>query len=198
MPIADAFDCGVHLGCGNETWLVTNTVLSSYVTGGTCGDALSTPFSALTATICTCPPAGDISPCGCELMTDSSTPTVNVTCSGFGLDDKAMANILMNISATVPVRTFILSRNALTKVPSQLSYLSRVADGWTSSSLLAQFPLLDHIDLSHNALKSVLAGDLTIKAPLLLLDLTFNNINSIEASSMPSKLLLISLIIFFS
>ena len=167
--------------------MVTNTALLPYIAGGTCGDSLNTPFASLTASICACPPAIDISPCGCALMGNSSSPTLNVTCSGYGLDDKAMANILMNISATVPVRTLILSRNSLTKIPSPLSYLSRVADGSSPSSLITQFVVLDYIDLSRNAITSVLAGDLTIKTPLVFLDLSFNNISTVAASSMPSK-----------
>ena len=172
---------------------MTNSALSPFVIGGTCGDSLSTPFASLTQTICTCPPAIDISPCVCALMTSSSSPTVNISCSGYGLGDKAMADILMNISATVPVETLILSRNSLTKVPSELSYLFRVS---SSTSLLTQFPLLGYIDLSHNAITSVIAGDFKIKAPLSLLDLSFNNISTIATSSMPSKLS-ISLIFSF-
>jgi len=157
-----------------------------FVSGGTCQD--STAFSALTTTICWCPPSVSIATCSCYL-TASGSSTVTVNCASQGLGDAAMASVLLSISSTSPIDTLLLDDNNLTKVPSSSSRrVSRIGIIRTSfTSLMTKFPLLNHVGLSSNAITSILKGDLTLPAPLKLLNLTSNQISRIAVESFPCE-----------
>jgi hypothetical protein len=140
----DPFDCGVDLACGNEKWLVTNDLLSPYVTGGEYGDDKRTPFASLTQVICACPPAVDISPCGCSFSGGDGQNGKNlaITCFGYKaiLDDAAMAEKLAKIPADLYlVDAMDLSDNSLTFVPLALPL----------------YPLLAVLSLAKNKISAV-------------------------------------------
>jgi hypothetical protein len=168
----DKFDCGVDAGCGSEKWFVLDsTALSPYVTGAVCGDTPSTPFADLTAEICACPPAVDISPCTCAFSSSAATNLV-ISCSDQSLDDATTASKLEKCPASsYPVDTFDLSGNSLTVVPSGLT----------------DYPLLVNLSLANNQITSVKKGQLTLPATVVLLDLSANAIDAIDADSLPGE-----------
>ena len=157
-----------------------------FVSGGTCED--STEFSALTTTICWCPLSASIATCSCDL-TAGSTTTITVNCTSQGLGDASIASVLSSISVTSPLDTLLLGGNNLTKVPSSSSRqmtdvgISRAS----STSLLTQFPLLNYVSLSSNAITSILKGDLTLSAPLKFLDVSSNQISRVAVGSFPCE-----------
>ena len=59
------------IGCGSESWLVGQSAYFPLITGGICGDADATAFSALTTGICLCPPSPSLSPCTCGMTVGS-------------------------------------------------------------------------------------------------------------------------------
>ena len=166
----DDFDCGLNAGCGSEKWFVLNaTELSPYVTGGTCQD--DAPFSALTAVICTCPPANDISPCQCDFVSSTST-NLKLSCSAQSLGDAVMKEKLAKIPAdSYSVQAMDLSGNNLTAVPSEV----------------ASYPLLDTVSLASNQIGALVSGDLQLTATLKSLDVSFNQISSIAVGALPGN-----------
>ena len=158
----------MNAGCGSEKWFVLNaTELSPYVTGGTCQDAA--PFSALTAEICTCPPANDISPCQCGFVSSTST-NLKLSCSAQSLGNAVMKEKLAKIPAdSYSVQSMDLSGNNLTAVPSEV----------------ASYPLLDAVSLASNQIGALVSGDLQLNATLKSLDVSFNQISSIAVGALP-------------
>ena len=154
---------------------MTDSVLSPYVTGGTCGDPLSTPFSALTATICACPPAVDIGPCECALMSDSTSSKPNplkITCTGKSLNDSTMASIIKKILPSLyAVYAFDLSQNNLTVVPSGLDL----------------FSLLNYLSLASNQIAAINSGDVGLTAAVSFLDFSANQITTVAPNALPGS-----------
>ena len=152
--------------------MMNATELSSYVTGAVCGDSYSTPFADLTAEICACPPAVDISPCTCAFSSSSSAEATRlvISCLDQSLGDETMASKLSKCpSSSYSVDTFILDGNALAVVPSALT----------------DYPLLDRLSLANNKITSVKKGQLTLSAAIVQLDLSSNQIDAIDADSLP-------------
>ena len=163
----------MNAGCSKEKWFVMNaTTLSSYVTGAVCGDSYSTPFADLTAEICACPPAVDISPCTCAFSSSSSAEATRlvISCVDQSLGDETMASKLAKCPASsYSVDTFFLDGNALTVVP----------------SALIDYPLLDRLSLANNKIASVKKGQLTLSVAVVHLDLSSNQIDAIDTESLP-------------
>ena len=72
-------------------------------------------------------------------------------------------------ASSYSVDTFFLDGNALTVVP----------------SALIDYPLLDRLSLANNKITSVKKGQLTLSAAVVQLDLSSNQIDAIDADSLP-------------
>jgi Leucine-rich repeat (LRR) protein len=87
-----------------------------------------------------------------------------------------MKAIIYNVPSTTPVDTFDLSGNQLTAVPSGLT----------------QFNELTNLNLSTNAITAVETGQLKLTVAVKSLDLSFNQISAIAASSLPGNCLIVT------
>lgn len=85
----------------------------------------------------------------------------------------------------------VKTQNHLTRVPSTNSTIIRSS----SVGILTQFPLLNNVDLSSNAITSLIPHDFNLTAPLIFLDLSSNNISSAAPGSLPSISFIFSILI---
>ena len=88
-----------------------------------------------------CPPPDEISPCSCSDLGGDGL-TVQLLCANLNLNDTTASDILNTMITwprVSPLRRLEMQSNRLTKVPTQVT----------------QFPLLNYIDLSSNAITSI-------------------------------------------
>jgi hypothetical protein len=98
--------------------------------------------------------------------------TVSINCTGALLGDDGMATVLSRVPVTTQLAGVVLSNNNLTFVPTRLSQLQQL--------VIAV--------LSRNNITAVKKGDLAFASPKAnTIDLSDNQITSIEAGSLPSE-----------
>ena len=99
--------------------------------------------------------------------------TISIFCSNLALGDQGVETVLNKVSVTSAMVGLVLSGNNLTYIPTRLS----------------QFENLVLVVLSNNSISSVKKGDLVLASPQAnLIDLSNNQIKTIENGSFPSKL----------
>ena len=178
ITLTDPFDCSPST-CGSESWLIVNSQYKSFVstTNGapTCGDVAKTDILALNPVICQCP-FEDVHPCTCSITQGevASPPvTVSINCSGLALGDQGVETLLNKVPVTNAMVGVVLSGNNLTYVPTRL----------------AQFQNLVLVVLTNNNISTVKQGDLALASPQAnTIDLSNNQIKTIENGSFPSEL----------
>ena len=109
----------------------------------------------------------------CVMFPAGSTTSLTISCANHGLGDLAFPPILANISTTAAIDTFDFSNNTLTAVPSGLP----------------QFTTVVNLNVASNQITSVGATELQFTANVSLVDLSSNQIKSIEPGAFPGSLL---------
>ena len=156
--------------CGSVAWLRNNPNYMRYFVNGKCAD--QTPLTSLTAATCFCPSLQTlITPCTCA-ASPNNPGTVDIVCAGNAMPDDKMTSIISDIPATLPIGKLDLSSTGRTDVTLGLTKLTTIAE----------------LDLAVNQIAAVNNGALAVNSSTLMkLYLSFNQLATIEQTSLPSK-----------